>query len=107
MKVTIHPAAQEELDALRKRSVPEYVAMQRAIRKLKLFGIALSFPFASHVEGTDLWELRPLAGRSAWRALYRRAGDELRIGAIGPDAKVDRRGFRAAIKRALARLEAD
>jgi hypothetical protein len=49
-------------------------------------------------------ELRPRAGRSPWRAFYRRIGDDLVIGAIGPEAQVDSRGFQAAIAAAERRL---
>jgi hypothetical protein len=84
--------------------LPEYGAMLRAINKLEIFGVKLPFPWTSHVQGTDLWELRPLRGRSRWRAIYRRQGDVLRIAAIGPEAKVDQRGFNAAVQRAVTRL---
>jgi hypothetical protein len=45
-------------------------------------------------------------GRSPWRAFYRRIGDLLVIGAIGPEANVDRPGFRRATTRAEDRLDA-
>jgi hypothetical protein len=53
-----------------------------------------------------LRELRPHAGRSPWRAFYRRVDAEIVIGAIGPEAQVDPRGFRRAVSAALSRLDA-
>jgi hypothetical protein len=46
----------------------------------------------------------PRAGRSPWRAFYRRILGTLVIGAIGPEAHVDPRGFGRAIRAAEARL---
>jgi hypothetical protein len=57
------------------------------------------------VQGADrLRELRLRAGRSAWRALYRRVGDVFVIAAIGPEAQADKRGFGRAVTAAQARL---
>ena len=50
-------------------------------------------------------ELRPRGGRSPWRAFYRRVGDVLVISAIGPEAQSNERGFRAAVERAVRRLD--
>lgn len=51
-----------------------------------------------------LRELRPRAGRSAWRALYRQVGEVLVVAAVGPEAQSDPRGFERAVRRALQRL---
>jgi hypothetical protein len=101
MDVDVLPDAQREPDDL---PPAERVRMLRAIEKLKLFGIKLPHPWTSHVEGTDLWELRPVAGHSPWRGIYKRVGDVLRVAAIGPDAKVDKHAFIATVKRAATRL---
>src|SRR5437879_396649 len=102
MQVEVLEAAHQELAAI--PDARERAHVLRALNKLEQFGVKLSFPWTSHVQGTDLWELRPLAGRSRWRAIYKRVGDALRVAAIGPDAKVDRRGFDASVKRADTRL---
>jgi hypothetical protein len=39
------------------------------------------------------------------RALYRRIGDDIVIGAVGPEAQVDGRGFRKACRNAERRLD--
>jgi hypothetical protein len=49
-------------------------------------------------------ELRPRAGRSPWRALYRRVTDGLVVLAIGPEAQHDKRGFDRAVRLAEERL---
>lgn len=59
---------------------------------------------APTMQGLDLIWFRPRAGRSPWRAFYRRVADTLVIGAIGPEAHVDPRGFGRAIRAAEARL---
>ena len=51
-------------------------------------------------------ELRPRAGRSPWRAFFRRVGDTMVIGGIGPEAGVDPQGFRRATAAATGRLDA-
>jgi hypothetical protein len=51
-----------------------------------------------------LRELRPRAGRSAWRALYRQVGEVFVVAAVGPEARSDPRGFERAVRRALQRL---
>ena len=56
-------------------------------------------------QGADrLRELRPRAGRSPWRAFYRRVGGDVVIAAIGPEANVDPRAFRQAVRAAEDRL---
>jgi hypothetical protein len=96
------PEAEQELLAL----VPsEQDALARAAEKLAVQGPALRAPHGSAVMGGGkLRELRPRAGRSRWRALYRRVGDEFVIAAIAPEAQVDRRGFDAACDTAVMRL---
>jgi len=79
--------------------------MGRAMDLLEEFGDRLGFPHQSHVAGAGgLRELRPRSGRSPWRAFYRRMGSTIVIGAIGPEAQVDRQGFRRAVARAGRRL---
>ena len=104
MEVLTHAAAAEEY-----RNLPEHEqdAMDNAIAKLQALGEQLGYPHSSAVRGTDrLRELRPRAGRSRWRAFYRRIGEVMVIGAFGPEARVDPRGFQAAVQRAAARLAA-
>lgn len=79
--------------------------MQHAFEKLEIYGDQLPFPHSSRVKGAAwLRELRPRAGRSPWRAFYRRVSGTLVIGAIGPEARVDTRGFGRAVRAAEARL---
>lgn len=90
------------------RSVPakERAALQAALEKLRAYGVHLSFPHASSVRGgRGLWELRPRAGRSPWRAIYRRVGDALVIAAVCPEATVDPRGFDRGVELAGLRLD--
>jgi hypothetical protein len=94
--------AQQEFNELPAR---EQAAMIHAIDKLAAEGPALPYPHSSAVQGADrLRELRLRAGRSAWRALYRRVGDVFVIAAIGPEAQADKRGFGRAVTAAQARL---
>ena len=102
MEVELHPEAVSELNSL---PVLERVAMLNAIAKLEAIGSTLGYPHTSQVQGTELRELRPRAGQSPWRAFYRRVGDVLRIGAIGPEAQSKPRLFSAALKRASSRLD--
>jgi hypothetical protein len=105
MQVSLHRAAREELGTLRRRSLEEYTAMLTAFDKLALGGPELAYPHSSKVYGTKLRELRPRAGRSPWRAFFWRVGDVLVVGAIGPEAVHDPRGFKRAVRTALARLQ--
>src|SRR6478736_3726549 len=94
--------AQQEFNELPAR---EQAAMIHAIDKLVAEGPALPYPHSTAVQGADrLRELRLRAGRSAWRALYRRVGDVFVIAAIGPEAQADKRGFGRAVAAAQARL---
>jgi hypothetical protein len=102
VEVLFHPGAEKELARL---PDGEKLAMDHAVEKLEALGPRLPYPHQSDVKGADrLRELRPRAGRSPWRALYRQVGSAMVIAAIGPEAKVNRRGFAAAVKRAEARL---
>ena len=86
----------------------EKVAMEHAVEKLKAVGPRLKYPHSSAVQGsagTALRELRPRAGRSRWRPLYRRVtSDTFVIFAVAPEAQIDRNGFDAAVGRAAGRL---
>jgi hypothetical protein len=103
VRVEVHSEAEGELRAL---PAGERHAMQNAFEKLEDYGDQLPFPHTSKVKGAaaQLRELRPRAGRSRWRAFYRRIGDTLIIGAIGPEARVNPRGFSRAIQAAAERL---
>lgn len=71
-------------------------------------GPRLQRPHSSAVQGTagkGLRELRPRAGRSRWRPIYRRVTpDTFVILAVGPEAQIDRSGFDAAVDRAAKRF---
>lgn len=104
MDVVILPEADAEFQAL---SRDERFAMASAIAKLESLGGRLAYPHGSKVQGADnLRELRPRAGRSPWRAFYRRVGMVFVVGAIGPEANNDPRGFRRAVIAAEDRLAA-
>ncbi|MGI8552868.1 MAG: type II toxin-antitoxin system RelE/ParE family toxin [Dehalococcoidia bacterium] len=86
--------------------VGERVALDRAVDKLAAFGLQLPFPHQSNVLGSaGLRELRPRAGRSRWRALYRHSGDVFLIAAVGPEGEADPRGFDRSVASALQRLQ--
>lgn len=94
--------AQAELVAL---PGMEQEAVRHSIRKLGDMGAQLRFPHSSAVWGADrLRELRPRGGRSRWRAFYRQVGPVMWVGAIGPEAAVDRLGFARALRNAERRL---
>lgn len=105
MEVVYCPEAEQELAAL---PPGERVAILAAVEKLTLLGDRLPAPHSSAVKGASatLRELRPRGGRSRWRAFYRRIGDTMVIGAIGPEAKVNPAGFRRSVFAALDRLAA-
>jgi hypothetical protein len=101
-KVLYLPAAEEELDSLPAR---DKNAVDNAVEKLKSMGPNLPAPHQSAVLGCeDLRELRPQAGRSPWRPLYRQVGDPFVIAAIAPEANKNKRGFDRACRDALDRL---
>jgi hypothetical protein len=56
------------------------------------------------LDADRLRELRPRAGRSAWRALYRQVGEVFVVASDGPEAQSDPLGFERAVRRALRRL---
>ena len=105
MKVIYCDEAEIELAAIPPN---EQAAIRAAVEKLELLGNRLSAPHSSAVRGAGatLRELRPRTGRSPWRAFYRRIGDVMVIGAIGPEAIVNPRGFRRAVSAAVERLAA-
>lgn len=102
MDVAIAPEAQEELKAL-----PQYElgAILNALEKLRVIGVQLPYPHSSQVQGTHLRKRRPRAGRSPWRALYQRIGDQIVVVAIAPEAQHNPRGFRRAVRQAEERFE--
>ncbi|HEV7450520.1 MAG: type II toxin-antitoxin system RelE/ParE family toxin [Pseudonocardiaceae bacterium] len=102
-QVVFTDEARQEFNQLPAR---EQSAMIHALDKLAAEGPALPYPHSSAVQGADrLRELRLRAGRSAWRALYRRVGEVFVIAAIGPEAQADKRGFGRAVAAAQARLD--
>jgi hypothetical protein len=101
-EVVYSPEAEEERARLPAR---DRVAIDNAVAKLEAMGPTLPYPHSSNVEGwDDLRELRPQAGKSPWRPLYRQVGTPFIISAIGPEAKKDKRGFDKACQRAIERL---
>ncbi len=97
-----HPEATAEYRALDAR---EKLAVDNAIKKLELDGPRLGHPHSSDVRGADkLRELRPRGGRSVTRPLCRQFGDVFVIGAYGPEAKHDPKGFKRACRAAELRL---
>jgi hypothetical protein len=101
-EVTYLPEAEDERAEL---SARDRVALDNAVAKLEAMGPALPHPHSSNVEGwNDLRELRPQAGKSSWRPLYRQLGDPFVIAAIGPEAKKNKREFDKACQRAIDRL---
>lgn len=102
-----HPLAAAERDA--SWPLAEQVAILHAAQKLEAAGPRLPHPHSSAVQGEDakgMRELRPRAGRSRWRPIYRQvAPDTFAVLAVAPEAMIDRAGFDAAVKRAAQRLE--
>ena len=102
-EVVILEEARFELRAIPER---ERVAIQTAIEKLRIFGQDLGHPHSSQIKGTSIRELRPRAGRSPWRAFYQqRDGRIFLVGAIGPEALQNPRGFRRAVAAAIERMD--
>lgn len=98
-----HPEAEPERAEL---PANERVALDNCVAKLAQFGPQLPYPHSSAVKNADrLRELRPRAGRSAWRAFYRQFRQEFVIGSVGPEANVKPRLFTRAIQAAEQRLE--
>jgi len=97
------PEAEREREAL---PMSERNALYKATAKLEEIGPALGYPHTSAVQGTaGLRELRPRAGRSSWRALYRQVDDRFVIAAIAPEAAQDPRTFRRSCSEALRRFD--
>lgn len=101
--VIYHPDADRDRARLQPR---ERAALANAVEKLAAMGDQLPYPHSSAVQGTSLRELRPRGGRSTFRALYRRVGDQMVIGAIAPEAMQNPRGFQRAVALAVARIAA-
>lgn len=78
--------------------------MMNALAKLRTFGDKLPYPHSSQVKGSQLRELRPRAGRSPWRAIYRLVGVRIVVLSIVPEAMHDNRGFKRGIRVAEDRL---
>jgi hypothetical protein len=101
--VRYHHEALKERDAM---PTAERVALEHATDKLAAFGPQLPFPHQSRVQAAkDLRELRPRAGRSAWRGFYRRIDDVFVIAAVGPEALSNPSRFKRAVNDALRRLQ--
>lgn len=101
--VLVHPEADTELN---KVPAKERVAIMNALDKLRVVGPALGYPHTSQVRSAHhLREIRPRQGRSPWRAFYRQIDQYLVVGAVGPEADVDPKGFRRAVRAAEQRLD--
>jgi hypothetical protein len=101
--VLVHPDADTELGKIPAR---ERAAVDTALDKLRAIGPALGHPHTSNVQSAgNLRELRPRQGRSPWRVFYRQVGRVLVVGAVGPEAEVDPRGFGRAARAAEQRLD--
>src|SRR5713101_5100487 len=94
------------LAELRRLPAAERGAVMNAAAKLEAVGDQLGAPHTSQVKGSraGIRELRPRAGRSSWRVLYRRVADRLVVLAVGPEAEHDKRGFDRAVRLAEERL---
>jgi hypothetical protein len=97
---------QDAREEVMRLPVAERRAVMSAVAKLEAFGDQLGAPHTSQVKGSraGIRELRPRAGRSPWRALYRRVADRLVVLAVGPEAEHDKRGFDRAVRLAEERL---
>ena|SRR5580658_2008840 len=106
-EVLWHPAADAERAAI--SDAAERAAIQHAREKLEAIGPRLGAPHSSAVKGEDgsgLRELRPRAGRSRWRPIYRRVQPGIFvILAVAPEAQIDKRGFDEAVRGAQRRLQ--
>ena len=106
-EVLWHPAADAERATI--SDGPERNAIQHAREKLEALGPQLGAPHTSAIRGEDgsgLRELRPRAGRSRWRPIYRRVQPRtFVILAIAPEAQIDKRGFDQKITQAQRRFK--
>jgi hypothetical protein len=102
-----HPNADAERAAI--TDAAERAAIQHAREKLEAIGPRLGAPHSSAVRGEDgsgLRELRPRAGRSRWRPIYRRVQPgTFVILAVAPEAEIDKRSFDEIVRHARRRLE--
>jgi hypothetical protein len=102
-----HPAADAERAAI--SDAPERNAIQHSREKLEALGPQLGAPHTSAIkgeEGSGMRELRPRAGRSRWRPIYRRVQSRtFVILAIAPEAQIDKRGFDQKITQAQRRFK--
>jgi len=89
--------------------VREQIAMRHAAEKLEAAGPRLGHPHSSGVRGErgrGLRELRPRAGRSRWRPIYRRMSPStFVVFSVGPEAETNRRGYDQAVARAVQRFD--
>ena len=106
-EVLWHPAADAERAAI--PDAAERVAIQHAREKLEAVGPQLGAPHSSAIKGQDgsgLRELRPRAGRSRWRPIYRRVGPvTFVILAVAPEAEIDGRVFDEKVRDARRRFD--
>lgn len=106
-EVLWHPAADAERAAI--QDAAERTAIQHAREKLEALGPRLGAPHTSAIRGEDgsgLRELRPRAGRSRWRPIYRQiSSGTFVILAIAPEALIDNRGFDQKVRNAQRRFE--
>ena len=103
VRVVWHPEAILEREAI--PDARERTALRHAVDKLVAEGNHLRFPHQSAVQRSGMRELRPRAGSSPWRAIYRQYDERTMIVlAIGPEAVVDRRRFDGAVRAAGSRL---
>ena len=106
-EVLWHPAADTERAAV--SDAAERTAIQHAREKLEVLGPRLGSPHSSAISGEDgsgLRELRPRAGRSRWRPIYRQISPgAFVILAVAPEALIDNRGFDQKVRNARRRLE--
>ena len=100
--VVDHPDAEAEFHRL---GAQDAAQVGNVIKKLQVSGPRLPYPHSSSVKGANkLRELRPGAGRSVVRPLYRQIGSVFVIGAYGPEAQYDKKGFKKACRDAEERL---
>ncbi len=98
--VTYDAGAVRDLEALKSRQ--ERKATFTAVDKLVALGPKLQPPHTKSLKGEPgLYELRPRAGKSQVRAIYRRTGDDYVILAVAIAA--DKADFDAAVAKARAR----
>jgi hypothetical protein len=107
-EVLWHPAADSERAAI--SDAAERAAIQHARMKLEVVGPGLGSPHSSAIKGADgsgLRELRPRAGRSRWRPVYKRVSPRIFIIlAVAPEAAIDKRGFNEKVRDARRRFDA-